>query len=237
VIINGNTAEVSSAFVKAISEMETLIAEKGKGAYGKYVELGDILKMVRPILAANGLALSQEPMATEDGVGVATTILHSSGATIEFVPLIIPIADRKPHATGSALSYAKRYALAAIFGLEGGVDDDGQEAQDSFKAKATKPPVSNGHHDDELWDTPAAHAKKPDTLSPAQLSRIHILGKDVHGEAWAVEGPKMVREVSNGATSSKQLTSEEAALLIRDLEVKRAQRAAQLGSPLGAASN
>jgi hypothetical protein len=38
----------------------------------------------------------------------------------------------------------------------------------------------------------------------------------------------MVREVSNGATSSKQLTSEEAALLIRDLEVKRAQRAAQL---------
>jgi hypothetical protein len=74
-----------------------------------------------------------------------------------------------------------------------------------------------------IWETPAAHAKKPDTLSAAQLQRIHILGKEIHGEAWAVEGPKMVSEISNGATSSKQLTPAEAAALIRDLEAKRKQ--------------
>jgi len=218
-IITGNPADVAAAYVIACGEMATLIAEKGKGNFGKYVELGDILKMVKPVLAANGLSVMQEPMATEDGVGVATTILHSSGARIEFVPLVIALADRKPHTVGSAVTYAKRYALAAIFGLEGGVDDDGQEAQDSFKVKPKEtPPV-----DDDLWETPAAHAKKPDTLSPAQLSRIHIVGKEVYGDAWKVEGPKMVSEISNGKSSTKDLTPKEAAALISDLEAKRKQ--------------
>jgi hypothetical protein len=197
--------------------MATLIEEKGKGNFGKYVELGDILKMVKPVLAANGLSVMQEPMATEDGVGVATTILHSSGARIEFVPLVIALADRKPHTVGSAVTYAKRYALAAIFGLEGGVDDDGQEAQDSFKVKPKEtPPV-----DDDLWETPAAHAKKPDTLSPEILSRITTLGVEVYGKDFATQAGKLAEWASQGARKTLgELKVAEGEKLIRSLEKK-----------------
>jgi hypothetical protein len=246
-IISGNTAEVSSAFVKAISEMDTLIAEKGKGNFGnKYVELADLLMVIKPILAANGLSVSQEPMATEDGVGVATTILHSSGSTIEFVPLVIALADRKPHTVGSAVTYAKRYALAAIFGLEGGDDDDGQEAQDSFKQKpkvtTPVPAPTNGtsHHarpasaqpegDDELWDTPATHAKTPNAATPAQVKRADSLGVKMYGtEAWSAKMPAIAEGASTGnAKTLEALKDVEIEKIIAGLEKRINERAAQL---------
>ena len=68
---------------------------------------------------------------------------------------------------------------------------------------------------------PPPTAEKPDTLSQSQLTRIHILGKEVYGDAWKVQGPRMVSEISNGRTSSKELTPDEAALLIQELELKR----------------
>jgi hypothetical protein len=175
----------------------------------------------------------QEPMATEEGVGVATTILHSSGARIEFVPLVIALADRKPHTVGSAVTYAKRYALAAIFGLEGGVDDDGQEAQDSFQAKPKAAPVpSNGHshHDDEqLWE-PTAGGKSPDAATPAQIKRAESLGIKMYGtESWKEQAPKLAQAASKGSVSAiADLKVSEITVIIAGLEKRIAERAAQL---------
>ena len=41
------------------------------------------------------------------------------------------------------------------------------------------------------------------------------------GKRGRTEGPKLVSEISNGATSTKALTREEAAILIRELELKQ----------------
>jgi len=47
---------------------------------------------------------------------------------MEFGPLSIPMGKRDAHSTGSAISYAKRYALCAALGIVT-EDDDGQAAQ------------------------------------------------------------------------------------------------------------
>jgi hypothetical protein len=175
-------------------------------------------------------------------VGVATAILHESGARIQFDPLIIPIADRKPHTVGSALSYAKRYALTAVLGLAGDDDDDGQGAQDSYKQKPkAAAATTNGtsHHslprgaeaqgDDTLWDTPAAHTKKPDTATPAQVKRANALGVKFYGtEVWHQKLPGIVAGASTGdAKTLEALKDVEIDRVISGLDKRIAERAAQ----------
>ena len=43
-----------------------------------------------------------------------------------------------PQSIGSAITYAKRYALSAIFGITSDQDDDGNEATQTKKQPATK---------------------------------------------------------------------------------------------------
>jgi hypothetical protein len=131
------------------------------------------------------------------------------------------------------VTYAKRYALAAIFGLEGGVDDDGQEAQDSFQAKPKAAPVpSNGHshHDDEqLWE-PTAGGKSPDAATPAQIKRAESLGIKMYGtESWKEQAPKLAQAASKGSVSAiADLKVSEITVIIAGLEKRIAERAAQL---------
>ena len=225
-LITGEPKQVAAAYIAARSEIQTLIPKDGQANRSRYVTLGAILEAITPILAVHDLVILQEPLATDTAVGVATSILHESGASIDFGTLLMPFGDGKPQSVGSALSYARRYALTAVLGLAGD-DDDGQAAQDSFKARPTaKPaPATNGssYHDDALWDTPATHDEMRDEASTQQVQSFHILGKEVYGaEAWKVEGPKMVPTISNGrCTSSTKLHKDEIDVLIKDLQALR----------------
>jgi hypothetical protein len=75
--------------------------------------------------------------------------------------------------------------------------------------------------DESLWEPNAPVSSKPGRISPAQMTRLHVLGADVYGKFWDVERAKLVSEVTNGgATSAKELTPAEADVLIRSLEAE-----------------
>jgi hypothetical protein len=75
--------------------------------------------------------------------------------------------------------------------------------------------------DATLWEPNAPISSKPNRLSPAQMTRLNILGVDVYGKRWDVERPQLVSEVSIGAyTSAKELTPQEASVLIKQLETE-----------------
>jgi hypothetical protein len=75
-------------------------------------------------------------------------------------------------------------------------------------------------------DAPAPAAQKDKVLSQAQLTRLNILGADLHGKQWDSVRAKLVTDVSKGAvSSSKALAPDEASILIQQLE--RELRAAQ----------
>src|SRR4030095_6968294 len=180
-IITGASNEIAAAYIKARSEISTVMTKDGKGHNSNYVTLASILDEITPILNRHGLAILQEPLYSEAGIAIATTILHTSGATIEFQPLPMPYGDGKPQAVGSGISYARRYALTAVRGLAG-EDDDGQAAQAAYKPAKPVPAAQNGysHQDDVLWE-PNEKPKKSDAITPAQLTRLTILVTDFYG--------------------------------------------------------
>ncbi len=94
----------------------------------KYADLGSIFESCRALLAGNGLAISQLPGTPPPDFGPAicltTMLMHESGEWISDT-LVLPMKAPTPQDAGSALTYARRYALAAIVGIVTDEDDDG----------------------------------------------------------------------------------------------------------------
>jgi len=93
----------------------------------KYADLSSVWDACRAQLAANNLCVIQTTAEAADGAVLITTLAHSSGEWIRSV-LPIKVKDNSPQAQGSGLTYARRYALAAIVGVSQ-IDDDAEAAQ------------------------------------------------------------------------------------------------------------
>ena len=99
----------------------------------KYADLDEIINTIRPALEKTGLAFIQNPVKDESGnIGVYTILLHKSGEFIQFDPVFIPVGKATPHQVGAALTYARRYSLAAALGIAVDDDDDGNSLQQEF---------------------------------------------------------------------------------------------------------
>jgi hypothetical protein len=123
-------------------------------------------------------------------------------------------AQPKPHPEGS------RQAAQAV--VQSDLDDD-EDVADFEDLNVTIDPDTGEIRsaDESLWEPNAPVTAKPNRLSPAQMTRLNILGVDVHGKRWDQERPQLVSEVTNGAaTSCKELTPDEATLLIKQLEAE-----------------
>lgn len=87
----------------------------------------------------NGLSFTQYPSSDEAGnVTVGTLVMHESGEWIEYDPIKMKPVKNDPQSIGSAITYAKRYALSAIFGITSDQDDDGNEATQANNKPAKK---------------------------------------------------------------------------------------------------
>lgn len=154
--ISGDAKTIAAAFIKARGVMNATVTKDAKGNFGKYATLAAIVEATTDAFVANGLAVVQEVGTDEHGVTVETWLVHESGATMEFKPLTLPLSQRTPQAVGSAITYGRRYALAAICGLAPD-DDDGQAAQDTTKTpqKAQEPRKTQKAQDDTNVPTDA----------------------------------------------------------------------------------
>lgn len=94
----------------------------------KYATLDSVLDAITPALTDNSLMVMQDMIENELGgkIKVETTVMHVSGQWVKFYAEI-PIVKNDPQGVGSAFTYARRYALAAAFGLSQ-ADDDAQIA-------------------------------------------------------------------------------------------------------------
>ena len=88
----------------------------------KYTTLDHILEAARPALAAHGLLLSQHLTATD------TVVTRISDGTDELVSEVRIYAGNAPtpQQYGSAVTYARRYALTALLAISTDADDDGE---------------------------------------------------------------------------------------------------------------
>lgn len=122
-------SELAKAFAKTQQELKQPLKDAENPFFkSAYVPLENVAESITEAATKNGLSFSQEPSFDDGMVTVTTLVMHSSGEWIEYAPLKMKPVKNDPQAFGSAITYAKRYALSAIFGITSDKDDDGNEA-------------------------------------------------------------------------------------------------------------
>lgn len=122
--------EILTAWAKMQRELEP--AEKNaKNPHFRstYANLTEIFRVGKKALYENGFCFSQHAETTPIGVEVETIIWYVKTGDWMSSRLTLKPMNDDPQKAGSCITYAKRYALAAILGIET-EDDDGNDASD-----------------------------------------------------------------------------------------------------------
>jgi len=106
-----------------------------------------ILEAIQKPLEESGLCFSQMP----DGEGLTTLLIHSeSGEYLQSTYKMAPVKT-DPQSLGSAITYARRYALGAILGLNIDTDDDGNTASNLAPKPTTQSPAPTETNKPTVW--------------------------------------------------------------------------------------
>jgi len=123
--------------------------------HSSYATLKDVWEAVRVPLSKHGLSIIQTTDPADSGVIVNTMLCHSSGQWVKGKLFMRP-AKSDPQAIGSAITYARRYALAAMVGVYQ-EDDDGNTASQP-KARIEIKPQPQQHPAPYIAPSIAHHA-------------------------------------------------------------------------------
>src|SRR5262245_40636920 len=135
VILPGSLA---AALVACQAELPA-VSKDGENPHFKsrFVTLDELIDKTRPVLSRHGLALTQFPTLHEQtGAPVLRTILLRAGSGEEMqadMPLLV--AGQTMQQLGAAITYARRYAWAAVLGVAAEEDTDGDAPVSSQAAK------------------------------------------------------------------------------------------------------
>ncbi len=119
---------IMPAFIKAQGAFAKAVKSATNPHFkSKFVPLDGVIDAVAQPLRDNGIAIMQQTDVTDHGGTILNTrLIHESGEWIGSRYPVHPVkAD--PQGEGSALTYARRYALMALVGIAP-EDDDGNAA-------------------------------------------------------------------------------------------------------------
>lgn len=124
----------------------------------KFASLANITKKVLPELSKHGFSYSVGSFVDNGLLVVDAHLIHESGESRSFQ---FPITETQPQKIGSAITYAKRYAIQALTGVVADEDDDGN-------ATAQQPPAALA----KAKDRAAAAPERPRQTSSASQKKI-----------------------------------------------------------------
>jgi len=112
----------------------------------RYADLASVWNAARPALHKHGLSVVQAPEPCDNGIRLRTILLHKSGEWIDSV-LTLPASRQDAQGYGSAMTYARRYALAAMVGIVADDDDDGNAASGITAQRRDEAPAATENSD------------------------------------------------------------------------------------------
>ena len=213
---------LAAAFAAALAEMPSPALDKTNTAFGRfrYASLGSFLETCRPHLARFGLALASDFEPTPDGNLMCWTVIRdATGDTLRLAPVPVRVDLAKPQATGSAMTYARRYSLSAALGVVGDEDDDGNQTNEpkpqrqvsmpqAHAATAPKPqakpqPASEPVTLDDGWErvtVDRVHTKDGQSAKgPWRLYSVHTTGGERFSTFSATHGGRALELVGKAA--------------------------------------
>lgn len=125
------TSEAINELGKALAAFQAEAENASKDAKNPhfkntYASLASVREAGKP-MHKHGLSVVQTVRAEGPAVTVETMLLHTSGQWLRDA-LTMQARDAGPQAIGSCITYARRYALAAVLGIAS-EDDDAEAAQ------------------------------------------------------------------------------------------------------------
>lgn len=178
-------AALATALAAAQGELKNV--EKGKinpHFKSRYADIADGLDVVRPVFSKHGLSVVQATDYMPDtGVFVLVTrIIHKSG---EWIESTYPLpSNGKPQDVGSALTYARRYAMFSLAGVAGtDEDDDGNDAQNTTQARkpASRPAPP------KVAPEPAFNPEESENVCNTMIGTLDLLDDIKDLREWATK--------------------------------------------------
>jgi hypothetical protein len=119
--------KLAEAMSKAQAEMGGAVKDSSNPFFkSSYADLTSVIKAIKEPFANNGLSFVQFPINGDHSIGVITRVMHESGEWLES-EYLLPLVKNDPQSAGSAITYARRYSLAAMAGIPA-IDDDAEMA-------------------------------------------------------------------------------------------------------------
>lgn len=169
---------LASAMAAAFGEIEAATKEadnpgfKRDGKATKYADLTAVINAVKPALIKHGLFFTQHPEPSERGVTVETWLHHSGGESLSLGKLFVPANKNDAQGYGSALTYARRYALVTAFGVPVEDDDGNAAVRGQSQEGAVNPAAAEMPNDEWAKLVQLVEATKANV--PAMLKHLKI---------------------------------------------------------------
>lgn len=133
-----------TALAKALLNVQRTvqpIARDAENPFTKswYASLNSVMDACRDALIANGIWLCQYPVPVEqpNSLGLVTKLTHAESGQWQSSLAVVPLPKADPQGMGSAMTYARRYALTAMLGMV--TEDDDAEGAKNGKKSSTRP--------------------------------------------------------------------------------------------------
>lgn len=161
------------------------VPTKAGGSYKySYADLAAVTRVILPRLGAVGLSWTTKPTILDGRFVLEYKLLHTSG---EAEVGCYPLPDRgSPQEIGSAITYARRYALCSVTGVAPDDDDDAAEASRGAR-EYSRPPQQRDSWDDAkpARRGPASAAGRTDATSEPPTGGQKV-GQDQHRKMHAL---------------------------------------------------
>lgn len=150
-------ANLAAALVAALRDLTVVEAtstakipgKDGKPGYSyDFANIAAVVKATRPTLADHGLVALTPVHEHGNGLACTVTVLHESGESLDLGAFPFP-HGKDAQATGSMVTYHRRYALIAALGMGVGEDDD-DGAKATARPAVVEQPVTHPAYVEEL---------------------------------------------------------------------------------------
>jgi len=134
--------DLATALCLAQAEMGGAIKDSNNTFFkSSYADLTSVIKVIKEPFSKYGLSFVQLPVTSAggNGVGVSTMLMHKSGQWLQS-EYLLPMDKVTPQGAGSAITYARRYALQSLVGIPS-VDDDSEMAMYRNEPEPVAPPA------------------------------------------------------------------------------------------------
>ena len=153
-ITSQETTNLMKAMIEAAPEISSI--GKTKQAYGyKYATLDSLIDMLRGVLPKHGLWFTQMPTRSGDLSVLTTRVFHTSGEwfedSIQMTDTELQGKANDTQKIGASITYYRRYALSAIFGVSADEDVDGNLANAQPQRTAPKSAPMQSAQDVKKW--------------------------------------------------------------------------------------